>query len=145
MTSRSGSATGSAAARSLTRFAWLSIGAALATLTLKSVAAAMTGSVGLLSDAAESIVNLVAAVVALLALRIAARPPDEGHNFGHGKTECFSAVLAAVVIHGRRGHSRPCAVLGSFTNHARSPPDPRLLSRSRVTATMSSSSTLRCA
>jgi hypothetical protein len=54
-------------------------------LTLKAVAAAMTGSVGLLSDAAESIVNLVAAVVALLALRIAARPPDAGHNFGHGK------------------------------------------------------------
>ena len=98
MTSTSGNATGSAAARSLTRFAWLSIGAALATLTLKSVAAAMTGSVGLLSDAAESIVNLVAAVVALLALRIAARPPDEGHNFGHGKAEYFSASVEAVLI-----------------------------------------------
>ena len=98
MTSRSESATGSAAARSLTRFAWLSIAAALITLTLKAVAAAMTGSVGLLSDAAESVVNLVAAVVALLALRIAARPPDEGHNFGHGKAEYFSASVEAVMI-----------------------------------------------
>lgn len=90
--------TGSAAARGLTRFAWLSIAAALTTLTLKAVAAAMTGSVGLLSDAAESIVNLVSAVVALLALRIAARPPDEGHNFGHGKAEYFSASVEAVMI-----------------------------------------------
>lgn len=98
MRSRSENATGSAAARSLTRFAWLSIAAALLTLTLKTVAAAMTGSVGLLSDAAESIVNLVAAVVALLALRIAARPPDEGHNFGHGKAEYFSASVEAVLI-----------------------------------------------
>ena len=84
--------------RDLTRFAWLSIAAALITLTLKAVAAAMTGSVGLLSDAAESIVNLVAAVVALVALRVAARPPDEGHNFGHGKAEYLSASVEAVMI-----------------------------------------------
>jgi cation diffusion facilitator family transporter len=98
VTLRSESARGSAAARSLTRFAWLSIAAALVTLVLKAVAAAMTGSVGLLSDAAESIVNLIAAVVALVALRIAARPPDEGHNFGHGKAEYFSAAVEAVMI-----------------------------------------------
>jgi cation diffusion facilitator family transporter len=86
------------AARDLTSFAWLSIAAALITLTLKATAAAMTGSVGLLSDAAESIVNLVAAVVALVALSVAARPPDQGHNFGHGKAEYFSASVEAVMI-----------------------------------------------
>lgn len=76
MASMSVGGRGSTGARSLTRFAWLSIAAALTTLTLKTSAAWMTGSVGLLSDAAESVVNLVAAVVALLALRIAARPAD---------------------------------------------------------------------
>jgi cation diffusion facilitator family transporter len=76
----------------------LSIAAALVTLTLKSVAALMTGSVGLLSDAAESIVNLVAAVIALLALRVAARPADESHNFGHGKVEYLSASVEAIMI-----------------------------------------------
>jgi cation diffusion facilitator family transporter len=76
----------------------LSIAAALVTLTLKSVAALMTGSMGLLSDAAESIVNLVAAIVALLALRIAARPADESHNFGHGKVEYLSASVEAIMI-----------------------------------------------
>ncbi len=94
----SANGTGAGTARDLTRFAWLSIAAALITLTLKAVAAAMTGSVGLLSDAAESIVNLVAAVVALVALRVAARPPDEGHNFGHGKAEYLSASVEAVMI-----------------------------------------------
>ena len=59
----------------LTRYAWLSIGAALTTITLKATAYLVTGSVGLLSDAAESVVNLVAAVIALIALKVAARPP----------------------------------------------------------------------
>ena len=68
----------------LTKFAWLSIAAAVVTITLKSGAYLLTGSVGLLSDAAESVVNLVAAVVALVALRVAARPADENHHFGHG-------------------------------------------------------------
>jgi cation diffusion facilitator family transporter len=76
----------------------LSITAALVTLILKSVAALITGSVGLLSDAAESIVNLLAAVIALLALRIAARPADESHNFGHGKVEYLSASVEATMI-----------------------------------------------
>src|ERR1035437_10468873 len=61
---------------SLTRFAWLSIAAAVLTIGLKSGAYLLTGSVGLLSDAAESGVNLVAAVVALVALHVAARAPD---------------------------------------------------------------------
>src|SRR6476646_7284764 len=82
----------------LTRFAWLSIAAALVTIALKVSAYQLTGSVGLLSDAAESLVNLVAAVVALIALRVAARPADEKHQFGHGKAEYFSAAIEGVMI-----------------------------------------------
>jgi cation diffusion facilitator family transporter len=84
--------------RSLTPFAWMSIGAAVVTIGLKTGAWLMTGSVGLLSDAAESGVNLVAAIVALIALRVAARPPDESHHFGHAKAEYFSAGVEAVMI-----------------------------------------------
>ncbi|MFN8195304.1 MAG: cation diffusion facilitator family transporter [Nocardioidaceae bacterium] len=82
----------------LTKFAWLSIAAAVATIVLKSGAYLLTGSVGLLSDAAESVVNLVAAVVALVALSVAARPADETHHFGHSKAEYFSAVVEGVMI-----------------------------------------------
>src|SRR6476620_5387573 len=86
------------AAPGLTRFAWLSIAAAVVTISLKASAYLLTGSVGLLSDAAESVVNLVAAVVALIALRVAARPADEKHQFGHGKAEYFSAAIEGVMI-----------------------------------------------
>jgi len=82
----------------LTKFAWLSIGAAVVTIALKSTAYLLTGSVGLLSDAAESGVNLVAAVVALIALRVAARPADATHQFGHGKAEYFSAGVEGLMI-----------------------------------------------
>jgi cation diffusion facilitator family transporter len=82
----------------LTKFAWLSIAAAVLTIGLKSGAYLLTGSVGLLSDAAESGVNLVAAVVALIALHIAARPADKNHNFGHGKAEYFSAGIEGLMI-----------------------------------------------
>jgi cation diffusion facilitator family transporter len=82
----------------LTKFAWLSIAAALVTIALKSGAYLLTGSVGLLSDAAESLVNLVAAVIALIALHVAARPADENHNFGHGKAEYFSAGIEGLMI-----------------------------------------------
>ena len=82
----------------LTRFAWLSIAAAVLTIALKSEAYLLTGSVGLLSDAAESLVNLVAAVVALIALHVAVRPADEKHNFGHGKAEYFSAGVEGLMI-----------------------------------------------
>lgn len=85
-------------ARSLEKFAWLSIGAAIATITLKLIAAWLTGSVGLLSDAAESVVNLVAAIIVLAALKIAARPPDEDHHYGHGKVEYFSAMIEGLMI-----------------------------------------------
>lgn len=86
------------ASRPLTRFAWLSIAAALATIALKTTAFSLTGSVGLLSDALESAVNLVAAVVALVALTIAARPADEQHLYGHSKAEYFSAGVEGAMI-----------------------------------------------
>ena len=82
----------------LTRFAWLSIGAALLTIALKTFAWRITGSVGLLSDAAESLVNLVAAIVALVALTVAIRPPDQNHHFGHSKAEYFSAATEGLMI-----------------------------------------------
>jgi cation diffusion facilitator family transporter len=82
----------------LRRYAWLSIAAAILTIALKSVAYLVTGSVGLLSDAAESVVNLVAAIVALVALTVAARPADAGHHYGHGKAEYFSAGLEGLMI-----------------------------------------------
>ena len=76
---------------SLTRFAGLSIIAAILTIGLKTSAYWLTGSIGLLSDALESLVNLVAAIGALAALTIAARPADEGHPYGHDKVEYFSS------------------------------------------------------
>lgn len=86
------------ASSSLVRWAWLSIAAAVATIGLKSFAYLLTGSVGLLSDALESVVNLVAAILALVALTVAARPADDNHHFGHGKAEYFSAGAEGVMI-----------------------------------------------
>jgi cation diffusion facilitator family transporter len=85
---------------SLTRFAWLSIAAAVATITLKTVAYLLTDSVGLLSDALESLVNLAGAIMALLMLTIAARPPDESHVYGHSKAEYFASVTEGILILG---------------------------------------------
>lgn len=85
-------------AHSLTKYAWLSIAAALLTIGLKYQAFRLTGSVGLLSDAAESLVNLVAAVVALIMLSIAHRPADSGHPFGHGKAEYFASGFEGALI-----------------------------------------------
>lgn len=82
----------------LTRFAWLSIAAAVFTISLKAGAWLLTGSVGLLSDAAESVVNLVAAIVALFMLRLAAKPADDEHHFGHTKAEFFSAFVEGGMI-----------------------------------------------
>jgi cation diffusion facilitator family transporter len=94
--------------RFLERFIWLSIATAVATVVIKGYAAWLTNSVGLWSDAMESTVNLVAALVALWALRLAAKPADFNHDFGHGKAEYMSAavegslifVAAAVIIWG---------------------------------------------
>jgi cation diffusion facilitator family transporter len=104
-------------------YAALSIGAALLTIILKFGAYLLTGSVGLLSDAAESVVNLIAASVAFWALTYAARPPDAEHAFGHSKAEYFSsgvegalilvaAVCIAVEAWGRLLHPQPLQQLG---------------------------------
>ena len=82
----------------LKKYAWLSIAAAVATISLKLLAWLFTGSVGLLSDALESIVNLVGGVMALIMLEIAARPADEDHAFGHSKAEYFSSWTEGMLI-----------------------------------------------
>ncbi len=82
----------------LTKFAWLSIFAALATIGLKAGAYFLTGSVGLLSDALESVINLAAAIIALGILKLAARPPDEDHAYGHGKAEYFASGIEGGLI-----------------------------------------------
>src|SRR4051794_21021241 len=84
--------------RRLFKLLWLSVAAAIVTITLKTSAWLLTGSVGLLSDAAESVVNLVAAVVALAALRWAVKPADEEHAYGHNKAEYFSAGVEGALI-----------------------------------------------
>src|SRR6476646_6767369 len=82
----------------LTRYAWLSIVAAVATIALKGTAYFATGSIGLLSDALESLINLIAAVVALWVLKVAAQPPDEMRRFGYGKVEYFSSGIEGSLI-----------------------------------------------
>jgi cation diffusion facilitator family transporter len=84
--------------RRLVRLMWLSIAAAVTTIALKTVAWALTGSVGLLSDAAESVVNLVAAIFALIIVQWAARPPDEDHAYGHEKADYLSAGVEGGLI-----------------------------------------------
>jgi cation diffusion facilitator family transporter len=83
---------------SIKRYAWLSIGAALSTILLKGLAWWMTGSVGLLSDALESVVNLAGALMALAMIAVAEQPADEQHAFGHGKAEYFSAGFEGLLI-----------------------------------------------
>lgn len=84
--------------RLLERFIWLSIATAIATVTIKGLAAYISNSVGLWSDAMESTVNLVAALVALWALRLSAKPADYNHDFGHGKAEYMSAAVEGTLI-----------------------------------------------
>ena len=83
---------------SLTRYAWLSIAAAITTILLKGVAWHLTGSVGLLSDAIESFVNLAGAIMALWMLTLAALPADDAHPHGHGKAEYFSSAFEGFLI-----------------------------------------------
>jgi len=83
---------------SLTRYAWISIGAAIATIGLKTAAYLLTGSIGLFSDAVESLVNLVGAVMALSMLTVASRPADEDHSYGHSKAEYFSSGVEGTLI-----------------------------------------------
>jgi cation diffusion facilitator family transporter len=86
------------AARSARSYALLSIATAVVTIALKLVAWKLTGSVGLFSDAAESLVNLAAAIIAFWALSVAARPPDEGHPHGHSKAEYFASAAEGFLI-----------------------------------------------
>jgi cation diffusion facilitator family transporter len=88
----------SIASTSLERFAWLSVAAAIVTIALKTLAWWLTGSVGLLSDALESLVNLAAALLALWMLRLAAAPPDEDYHYGFSKAEYFSAGIEGALI-----------------------------------------------
>ena len=83
---------------SLTKYAWLSIGAATITIGIKFVAYLATGSIGLLSDALEGIINLAAAIVVLITLRIVEQPPDESHQYGHDKAEYFSSGIEGALI-----------------------------------------------
>ena len=85
-------------ANSLKRYAWLSIFAALATISLKSFAWWLTGSVGLLSDALESGVNLAAALMALAMIAVAEQPADDQYTYGHGKAEYFAAGFEGLLI-----------------------------------------------
>jgi len=83
---------------SLRRYAWLSILTAFATILLKGAAWLLTGSVGLLSDALESFVNLAGALMALAMLSLAMRPADDNHAYGHGKAEYFSSGFEGFLI-----------------------------------------------
>jgi cation diffusion facilitator family transporter len=84
--------------RTLERYAWISVVAALATIALKTLAWYVTGSVGLLSDALESLINLVAALLAVSMLRLAAAPPDEAHPYGRYKAEYFASGIEGALI-----------------------------------------------
>ena len=87
-----------AADRPLERYAWISVAAALATIALKAFAWQVTGSVGMLSDALESLINLAAALLALSMLRLAALPPDEAHPYGRFKAEYFASGIEGALI-----------------------------------------------
>jgi cation diffusion facilitator family transporter len=113
--------------RSLRRYAAVSVVAALLTIGLKTGAYLLTGSIGLLSDALESLANLIAAVVALFALTVAARPADEEHTYGHTKAEYFSSgfegsliliAAASIVVAGLRRLFDPQAILEPATGLA---------------------------
>ena len=105
---------GRAPGRSPRFYAAFSIAAALATVGLKAAAYGLTGSVGLLSDAAESSANLIAAIGAFWALSTAARPPDEEHTYGHTKAEFFSSALEGALVLAAAGFIAATAVARLF-------------------------------
>ena len=86
------------AQKRLVYFGWLAVATAVVTISLKAAAYHITGSVGLMSDALESGVNLITAVFALCMLTIAAKPPDDDHTFGHSKAEYLSSGLEGILI-----------------------------------------------
>jgi len=81
-----------------TFYAWLSVATSIVTIALKFSAYALTGSVGLLSDAIEAVVNIVAALVGLGVLTYSAAAPDREHNFGHEKAQYFSSGIEGTLI-----------------------------------------------
>jgi cation diffusion facilitator family transporter len=83
---------------SLQRYAWISVAAAVTTILLKGTAWWLTGSVGLLSDAIESFVNLAGALMAVWMLALAEQPADENHPHGHSKAEYFSSAFEGFLI-----------------------------------------------
>lgn len=83
---------------SLKKFMYLSIAAAMATILLKFCAFYLTGSMGFFSDALESFVNLIAAVIALILLTVSSKPADKEHEFGHSKAEYFSSIIEGALI-----------------------------------------------
>ena len=89
---------GSPEARWLPRYAWISAWAAVVTIALKTTAWLLTGSIGLLSDALESLVNLATAVLAIAMLDLAARPEDDDHPYGHNKAEYFSSGVEGALV-----------------------------------------------
>ena len=82
----------------LVRYAWLSIATAIGIIILKVIAYLLTGSIGFLSDAIESGANIIAAIITLVALLIAARPPDQDHAYGHSKAEYLSSGAEGFLI-----------------------------------------------
>ena len=106
----------------LERYAWLSVAAAVATIALKTLAWRLTDSVGLLSDALESLVNLAAAAMALWMLRLAATPPDKDHPHGFSKAEYFSAGLEGALIVLAAAAILASAVPRLFSPHPLDPP-----------------------
>lgn len=82
----------------LAHYAWLSIAAAIVTFGLKMVAWWLTGSVGLMSDAMESLVNLAAAVITLFSVSVSVLPADDEHAYGHTKVEYFASGLEGALI-----------------------------------------------
>lgn len=100
MSERTTTATPATPPKDLSKYAWLSIAAAIFTIALKAGAYWVTDSVSLLSDAMESVVNLVAAIVALIALKMAARPANSKYTFGRSKAEYFSAAIEGAMIFG---------------------------------------------
>ena len=84
--------------KDLSRYVWLSIAAAVLTISLKAAAYFYTSSIGLLSDALESVINLIAAIIALMMIKIAASPPDDDHAFGHDKAEYFASGIEGTLI-----------------------------------------------
>jgi len=103
--------------RSPTFYAWLSVATSILTIALKFSAYAMTGSVGLLSDAIEAVVNIMAALVALIVLAYAAAKPDAEHNFGHEKAQYFSSGIEGTLIFVAAGGIVWAAVPRLFAPH----------------------------